>query len=833
MFVSTLLVASLVHTALPPQLVRVPIDGDPPAVRAGMPFVRALPARAGAITSIANVRVNDPSQLSGPAGDITPSMAVNGKDVLIVWRVVGTLPTQRLRAAYSGDGGVTFTDLGWLPNPPGNWRWGVDPCVNVDPFDGTFLIGAQAVDPTIPATAVATLTGKVVGGVFTWGTSAIAHATGYLGAFYADQLHMTFDANNFSWHMAFGDDYQYPANALIHRMSVDHGASWFAPDTLVNDPTGYHGLAPRVAFVPGHGPIVSYSGTDHGSWYDPSTMSVARYVYPGFAPAYAFSPVRIEPGTLPCTTGDRQSVPSIAVDETPYLYQSRIYLAWVQSASFATWPNAPAVNIHETEPNDATGLANGLGTTSGHVVGTLSSNSDVDVFAVSLVQGRHMVITPETITGTAANPILHIEIIATDQAHSLGIDDMEPIDVSPTTHKLFTAPRSDTYYLRVYGFNVGAYQLALAYSDAALSPAQDRRDLMTSYSTDLGVSWSTPTRVPVSAAGFDAALVRVIVGNDGRPYLFWLDYSDDHPDGAVATLKTTRSDDGGATWEAPQLLSSHPSDWFNVTGFTKLGYRVGDAATTPIPLSGVPAGASAAAPARTTTTGAAGDLHVTWVDARDDEGNIYAAHFPTGFSVVFVQNDTAGTPGQSLGLRMVLQNQNTVFAEPIIPSFVACQRNWPSSLSPLTITPGSTASVYPITVQIPDTAATGTVLFQGAIRVGAQSYGVNTFIHVHPPAAVDPGAAAPLALEPPRPNPARAEAVLRFATPQRAPVSLAVYDVTGARVRTLVSGAVAAGWHAPTWNLRDDRGRAVTPGVYVVRLTVGGAIRTRRIVAMP
>jgi len=51
-------------------------------------------------------------------------------------------------------------------------------------------------------------------------------------------------------------------------------------------------------------------------------------------------------------------------------------------------------------------------------------------------------------------------------------------------------------------------------------------------------------------------------------------------------------------------------------------------------------------------------------------------------------------------------------------------------------------------------------------------------------------------------------------------VSLAIFDITGRRVRELVSGTAQGGEHAINWDLRDDRGGAVGLGIYFARLEV-------------
>ncbi len=68
------------------------------------------------------------------------------------------------------------------------------------------------------------------------------------------------------------------------------------------------------------------------------------------------------------------------------------------------------------------------------------------------------------------------------------------------------------------------------------------------------------------------------------------------------------------------------------------------------------------------------------------------------------------------------------------------------------------------------------------------------------------------------PNPFREATTVRFTLAEAAPAEVAVYDVLGQRVRLLASGAAEAGLHEAVWGGRDDAGRRVAAGLYVVRL---------------
>ena len=75
------------------------------------------------------------------------------------------------------------------------------------------------------------------------------------------------------------------------------------------------------------------------------------------------------------------------------------------------------------------------------------------------------------------------------------------------------------------------------------------------------------------------------------------------------------------------------------------------------------------------------------------------------------------------------------------------------------------------------------------------------------------------------PHPVRGHATLRYALGETGPVDLAIYDVAGRRLRTLVSEPRSAGAHAVSWDGADDRGRALSSGVYLYVLQATG-IRT-------
>ena len=78
------------------------------------------------------------------------------------------------------------------------------------------------------------------------------------------------------------------------------------------------------------------------------------------------------------------------------------------------------------------------------------------------------------------------------------------------------------------------------------------------------------------------------------------------------------------------------------------------------------------------------------------------------------------------------------------------------------------------------------------------------------------------------PRPIRTDARVSYFLPHSGAASLRVLDVTGRSVRRadLAPSPTAGVW---VWNLRDDGGRRVEPGVYFVRLTLGMDARVARL----
>ena len=78
------------------------------------------------------------------------------------------------------------------------------------------------------------------------------------------------------------------------------------------------------------------------------------------------------------------------------------------------------------------------------------------------------------------------------------------------------------------------------------------------------------------------------------------------------------------------------------------------------------------------------------------------------------------------------------------------------------------------------------------------------------------------------PNPFNPVTTIRFTLDREGPVELAVFDVSGRKIRTLAGGIKTPGDHVATWNGTDDTGSPVPSGLYFYQLFSGGDIETRK-----
>jgi hypothetical protein len=92
------------------------------------------------------------------------------------------------------------------------------------------------------------------------------------------------------------------------------------------------------------------------------------------------------------------------------------------------------------------------------------------------------------------------------------------------------------------------------------------------------------------------------------------------------------------------------------------------------------------------------------------------------------------------------------------------------------------------------------------------------------------GAPSILHLEPVHPCPAASEVTLSLSIPRDVEVRLSIHDIAGRVIRTLPAMHSQAGIYSLTWDLADNQGSRVSPGLYVVTVKAGNEEVTGRIV---
>ena len=83
------------------------------------------------------------------------------------------------------------------------------------------------------------------------------------------------------------------------------------------------------------------------------------------------------------------------------------------------------------------------------------------------------------------------------------------------------------------------------------------------------------------------------------------------------------------------------------------------------------------------------------------------------------------------------------------------------------------------------------------------------------------------------PNPFNPSTSIEYALPEAAEVELAIYDILGQTVQTLVANELqGAGYYRLTWDGRDRAGRSVSSGMYFYRLATPGFTQTRKMILL-
>ncbi|MFQ6618119.1 MAG: FlgD immunoglobulin-like domain containing protein, partial [Fidelibacterota bacterium] len=82
------------------------------------------------------------------------------------------------------------------------------------------------------------------------------------------------------------------------------------------------------------------------------------------------------------------------------------------------------------------------------------------------------------------------------------------------------------------------------------------------------------------------------------------------------------------------------------------------------------------------------------------------------------------------------------------------------------------------------------------------------------------------------PNPFNPFTEIRYQLPVNSEISLVIYDIMGRRVKTLAAGEKNAGYYWVKWDGKNDRGKNVASGLYILRMKAGDFLRTRKMLLL-
>lgn len=78
------------------------------------------------------------------------------------------------------------------------------------------------------------------------------------------------------------------------------------------------------------------------------------------------------------------------------------------------------------------------------------------------------------------------------------------------------------------------------------------------------------------------------------------------------------------------------------------------------------------------------------------------------------------------------------------------------------------------------------------------------------------------------PNPFNHETVINYTIPEKSDVTIAIFNIMGKNVITLVQGQEEVGYHSVNWDAKDNFGSIVSAGIYFCKIQAGSDIKTIR-----
>lgn len=834
------------------------------AARQYVKETRALGKHAGSgllsvTTGPTNVQVNNNAGDRVGESQSEVAVAVFGDTVVVGWNdsrgftLAGPSPGVGTLSGfgYSVNGGATFTDGGTTPVALLTDFCFGDPGVDTDEKGNWYY---NQIYTRTGEQNIGVHHGKFVAGVLVW-DSPVQADVAVTSNSAMDKCLLACDRVTGNVYVASTrfSSIGLPPQIEIVR-STDQGATWGAPIVLDNTITP---TASKQGSRPFCGPngevyVVWEKGANTINCPDGSGIVTNSFGQIAFTRSLNFG-VSYDPlsviGTVGLTfmaagPGDLRErgneFPDIAVDRSGGSFNGNIYVTWHESPDWsanlsAGSARAEAVDATNNNPGGAE-----LFNIGENVTGSISSNGDLDYWQFSATQGQSLLFNLDPqgfvcgISGTSRGMRMRMFATQSPYPNPTGFPDSllaASAQGAFAQRIVWTCPKTGNYLVRLQrssGTAPFTYTLRVRnLTFSAPSPARDARDVVVMRSTNQGASWSSKQLVNDDAAGLENRRPFNCVDGLGRVHIFWHDSRVPGlgSNAALTSIFGTTSNDGGVSWSSNYLVSDELSFFsFNTIAVPNLGDYNQAAAT------------------------ASGRVHPAWSDQRLSTGD--------------VRTPATNTFTGGLGP----ETYTTALSPPTISVSVNPTVLWPPNhkLKDITATVAISSSLpanyvlTSITSNEPDnglgdgdtpndiqgaTYGTADVGFKlraersgkGSGRIYTVTYTVTdasgttasatatvTVPHSAPKGFIaDAALPEQFSLDQNYPNPFNPSTTITYALPFDAKVDLAVFDVLGQKVASLVDDVVPAGYYDAVF---DATGLA--SGLYFYRITATASTGT-------
>jgi flagellar hook assembly protein FlgD len=82
------------------------------------------------------------------------------------------------------------------------------------------------------------------------------------------------------------------------------------------------------------------------------------------------------------------------------------------------------------------------------------------------------------------------------------------------------------------------------------------------------------------------------------------------------------------------------------------------------------------------------------------------------------------------------------------------------------------------------------------------------------------------------PNPFNPVTTIRFNLPESGNVMAKIYNIRGKEINELVNGVYNAGVYNIQWDAKDQMGRKVSSGLYIIRVQYNNRVKTQKMILM-